>query len=375
MANYTKNLNLKKPLQTEFYDVDDFNGNADIIDEKMGEAIDHHKDYSNPHKTTADGVKAPKMLTYGETKNFATVLDACNALKYGGGFVASNYTEMVNASDYPKKGYEFVFHVVCEANEARKVVIAYMYHGGKMNVFQRNIFNGAWETEWKSTDESYLSLSGGTLSGDLKMTKSLPRIQMNDTNNSRYGVFEIGADGFVSMGNWKENTDQANLQLRKPADGLEDVLKLTINGDKSYRVFGEHNMGLMGVSIIGTTRHYLGSGLDKNDTSTVIMTFDFPVKFLFMGLRNFTPKGSGELGVVSTEDIYTFKNSAAINIEAMTHNQYNGKAITTKTELVTGQNLCKVVVSDDRKTITIVSTNAAQGFNIAGEYYYYTAIG
>lgn len=32
MPNYTTNYNLKKPLQTENYNVDDFNGNADIID-------------------------------------------------------------------------------------------------------------------------------------------------------------------------------------------------------------------------------------------------------------------------------------------------------------------------------------------------------
>lgn len=375
MANYTKNLNLKKPLQTEFYNVDDFNENADIIDEKMGEAIDHHKDYSNPHKTTADGVKAPKMLTYGETKDFATVLDACNALKYGGGFVASNYTEMVNASDYPKKGYEFVFHVVCEANEARKVVIAYMYHGGKMNVFQRNIFNGAWETEWNSTDESYLSLSGGTLSGDLKMTKSLPRIQMNDTNNSRYGVFEIGADGFVSVGNWKENTDQANLQLRKPADGLEDVLKLTINGDKSYRVFGEHNKHLMGVSFIGSVGSYTGTGLSKGK-STVILNFDFPVKILLFGRRDFVPKGTGEAGKESTENVYNFEHSSPINVEAMLLNEYNGKAITTKAQINPDNTTpTTLMISADRKTVTITADNAHVGFNEKGGYYFYTAIG
>ncbi len=32
---YTENLNLKKPEQTEFYDVDDFNENADIIDTEL----------------------------------------------------------------------------------------------------------------------------------------------------------------------------------------------------------------------------------------------------------------------------------------------------------------------------------------------------
>jgi len=40
LETYTPNLNLKKPDQLDFYDVDDFNGNMDIIDEKIGELGD-----------------------------------------------------------------------------------------------------------------------------------------------------------------------------------------------------------------------------------------------------------------------------------------------------------------------------------------------
>lgn len=35
MPNFTTNLNLKKPLQNENYNVDDFNGNMDIIDSEI----------------------------------------------------------------------------------------------------------------------------------------------------------------------------------------------------------------------------------------------------------------------------------------------------------------------------------------------------
>lgn len=35
MPNYTKNYNLKKPLQEEFYNIDDHNGNMDIIDDVL----------------------------------------------------------------------------------------------------------------------------------------------------------------------------------------------------------------------------------------------------------------------------------------------------------------------------------------------------
>ena len=36
---YTNNLNLKKPDQVDFYDVDDFNFNADELDKKIGEIL------------------------------------------------------------------------------------------------------------------------------------------------------------------------------------------------------------------------------------------------------------------------------------------------------------------------------------------------
>ena len=36
MADYTENLNLKKPARTDYFSVADFNGNADIIDSAVG---------------------------------------------------------------------------------------------------------------------------------------------------------------------------------------------------------------------------------------------------------------------------------------------------------------------------------------------------
>ena len=56
MATYTPNYNLKKPAQTDYYDVDDFNGNADILDEKIKSietaADSHTSNQLNPHNVT-----------------------------------------------------------------------------------------------------------------------------------------------------------------------------------------------------------------------------------------------------------------------------------------------------------------------------------
>jgi hypothetical protein len=46
MPNYTKNYNLKKPLQEEFYNIDDHNGNMDIIDGELKRIADATPDVS-----------------------------------------------------------------------------------------------------------------------------------------------------------------------------------------------------------------------------------------------------------------------------------------------------------------------------------------
>lgn len=45
MANYTENYNLKKPDRTDFYNVQDLNDNADIIDAALDDKL--NKDFSN----------------------------------------------------------------------------------------------------------------------------------------------------------------------------------------------------------------------------------------------------------------------------------------------------------------------------------------
>ena len=45
MADYTENYNLKKPADADYYDVGDFNGNADIIDAALNDKLE--KDFSN----------------------------------------------------------------------------------------------------------------------------------------------------------------------------------------------------------------------------------------------------------------------------------------------------------------------------------------
>lgn len=61
MAEYTKNLNLKKPAPEDFVDIADLNGNFDVIDEKIAEAAEGAKQYYGTCTTAA--ATAAKVVT------------------------------------------------------------------------------------------------------------------------------------------------------------------------------------------------------------------------------------------------------------------------------------------------------------------------
>lgn len=63
MATNTTNYNLVKPDQTDFYDVDDFNGNADIIDAQLKSINDQYTDLSSAVETNT--VKVDAALAMG----------------------------------------------------------------------------------------------------------------------------------------------------------------------------------------------------------------------------------------------------------------------------------------------------------------------
>lgn len=77
MANYTENYNLEKPLQEEYYNVDVFNGNADILDAELkglhddvaalqgGTGLSDHINNAEVHFTSGE-----KAAMYADNLNF-----------------------------------------------------------------------------------------------------------------------------------------------------------------------------------------------------------------------------------------------------------------------------------------------------------------
>lgn len=73
----TKNLQLNKPDAEDFYNIDDFNQNSEIIDEAIGEQKkshdDHIADKENPHEVTKEQVElgnVPNVATNDQTPTY-----------------------------------------------------------------------------------------------------------------------------------------------------------------------------------------------------------------------------------------------------------------------------------------------------------------
>ena len=91
--NYTENYNLKKPAQTDYYDVDDFNANADTTDAKLKDLYDRKAEIATGTYTGAgkDGPSNQNSLTFAFHPKLVLI-------QKSGGAVA-NATAIINGSD------------------------------------------------------------------------------------------------------------------------------------------------------------------------------------------------------------------------------------------------------------------------------------
>lgn len=100
----------------------------------------------------AVGSYTGKNLKNNDFRNYTTVLEAANATAPGGTFFATNAPDpLYNAPDTPFGAHEeFQYLVLCDADNARKTVLAFNFNRTKsMHWYFRRIFQGKWnENEW-----------------------------------------------------------------------------------------------------------------------------------------------------------------------------------------------------------------------------------
>lgn len=93
MASYTPNYNLKKPTQDDFFDVDDFNGNSDIIDTALNGKL--NTDLSN----ISGGAIAIANGGTGAT-TASDALTNLGAFSSSGGTIAGDVKLKTSSSNY-----------------------------------------------------------------------------------------------------------------------------------------------------------------------------------------------------------------------------------------------------------------------------------
>ena len=229
MAKYTSKLNLKKPEANDFYNVEDSNGNFDKID-----AFASRTD--NPHSVTKAQVGLGNVDNTSDKNK--PISDAQASAINEAKSIGTNANIKIDS------------HTSSKANPH--------------NVTVEQI--GA------------LSSGGGTITGNLNIAKTLPRVQMKDTDVERFGVFEITPEGYVGIGNWKSTSDHINLQIRPSSVGVNEAIRFTVDGTKAYLLYGEHNLPYPSQIQNGS---YDGNG-GTGSKNSVILTFNFNPKIVFV---------------------------------------------------------------------------------------------
>lgn len=92
MPNYTTNLNLKKPLATENFNIDDFNSNADLIDAAVAAK-------ETPAGAQAKVDAAITALLNGAPGALNTLKELADALGDDASFAASVTTALASKAD------------------------------------------------------------------------------------------------------------------------------------------------------------------------------------------------------------------------------------------------------------------------------------
>lgn len=215
MAEFTQNLNLTKPAQDDFYDIDVQNENMEKIDEAVGNIND------KTNLKTYLGLGQIGLTPGSETiKDIVTNMPDSSILLVG---VDGNH----NISIYPNE--QFGLLAVFKRTSARTMLFYSSYGSGFFYGYYYSV-NDAW-SGW----QSFLKESGGKLKGNLEIESDSANISLIDTNSGSGTKVHKNANENVDYGTYISDTD---------ANGVSDSLIIrrvaTSNGDKLFlRIFNE----------------------------------------------------------------------------------------------------------------------------------------
>ena len=206
----TTNYNLKKPAETDFYDVADNNENMDIIDVELKNAENHKNAKNNPHGVTASQVglgNVPNVSTNNQTVTYSAASDLQNL------------------------------------TSGEKLSVAFGKIKYAINSLINHLSNRSNPHSVTASQVGALSDNGGTLTGDVAINKNTPKIDLKNTQNNTTTFIQTGetAEFGVKFGG---NNDKIVIAISREGFGGFPVLtiKNTVSGETvNYKLFGEHN--------------------------------------------------------------------------------------------------------------------------------------
>ena len=163
----TANYNLNKPEQGEFYNIDEFNENADLIDAKLKEFEDGTTPVGNADKL---GGKEASDYARSETLNTSILEKALTLSKgtYHFGLGGNNYI----GNDLPHASYVYGSAMVEVQSASAITVIVWGTAYGNTPVILQYYNGSSWRNDWVALATTadlanYLPLSGGTIESHL----------------------------------------------------------------------------------------------------------------------------------------------------------------------------------------------------------------
>ena len=315
MATNTKNLNLKKPSQEDFYNVDDFNENFQKLDDFAGRKDNPHNvtaeqiglsdvdntsdankpvsnaqanaiadakkagtdaqtnlnshtsNKSNPHGVTHTQVGAvPELLGNSINDRIIFLLGDHNRLK--------NHVD-ADVPSLPVESNYLHMHTIRDGKvkTCLSIPIDYGY-----DVFYYTAHDKTWR---KIADASkFLPLTGGTISGNsLRLNNGNGQVWCDPNNINMFSKNDPdkNAGRYLGVYNSKNSLHDSVTLTELFEDGSHKV----------YRLFGEHNASTLNVARIITGTYTGQSIITDVSNNGCSLTFDFEPKILHI----FSKKG------------------------------------------------------------------------------------
>lgn len=238
MADKTQYLELGKPTQEDFYDIEVQNRNMDIIDMEI-KNIDEYRNIDTFSSFSELDIRDDGSLTIDD---MLVALDN----KHSGDNSNAIFVERIDATS-----------LISPNGEAGQIMVFTRLTGAVLLYVADNKhffygvtqYSSGGQYKWQGWKE-LLNTDSGTFTGTLKINSSSPTLEMTDTSNNGGTKIHKNADSDVDYGTYISDIASDGtcdiLILRREGSTNADKISLRVqSADGStydtYKIYGEHN--------------------------------------------------------------------------------------------------------------------------------------